>query len=68
MALGLDAQVFNHLVSCLDTVFHKEAVPGGVVGDIVFDAQVIRAMYGHAAVVGIVNRRIFNVLSQPHRH
>ena len=56
MTLGLYPQVFNDLVTRFHTVFHEKAVPHGVVSDIVFDAQVIRAMNGHAATVGVVNR------------
>ena len=56
MALGLDGQVVHELVVVLDAVFHEEAVADGVVGHIVFNAKEIRAVHGHAAVVGIVDR------------
>ena len=64
MTLGLDSQVFDDLITRLYTVLHEKAVPHSVVGDIVFNAQVIRAMNGHAAAVGVVNRGVLNVLSR----
>ena len=57
MALGLDRQVVDKLVAVLDAVFEEEAVTDGVVGHVVLNAQEIRAMHGHAAVVGVVDRR-----------
>src|SRR5688572_22511793 len=52
MTLGLDSQILNNLVTSLNAVFHEEAVPHGVVRDVVFHQQIIRAMNGHAAIVG----------------
>src|SRR5688572_11693316 len=62
MTLGLDSQVLDDLVTRLNTVLHEEAVAYGVVRNIVFNEQIIRAMNGHAAVVGVVNRGVFDVL------
>ena len=62
MTLGLDRQVVDKLVAVLDAVFHEEAVTDGVVGHVVFNAQEVRAMHGHAAVVGVVNRGVPDVL------
>ena len=67
MALGLDRQVVNELVAVLDAVFEEEAVTDGVVGHVVLDAQVIRAMHGHAAVVGVVDRGVPDVLALARR-
>ena len=55
MALGLDCQVLDELVAVLDAVFEEEAVADGVVGHVVLDAQEVRAVHGHAAVVGVVD-------------
>ena len=44
MALGQDPQVVDELVAMLHGVFEEEAVPDGVVGDVVLDAHVIGAM------------------------
>src|SRR5690606_18490207 len=63
VALGLDAQVVDYLVTLLDTVFHEEAVTHGVVGDVVGNQQVVGAVDGHAAVVGIVDCRVLDVLA-----
>ena len=52
----------NKPVIVLDTVFHEEAMPHGVVGDIVLNAQEVGAMHGHAAVVGVVNCGVPDVL------
>jgi hypothetical protein len=38
-------------------------VTDGVVGHVVLNAQEIRAMHGHAAVVGVVDGRILDVLT-----
>ena len=62
MALGQDRQVADELVAVLHAVFEEEAVTDVVVGHVVFNAQVIRAMHGHAAAVGVVNRGILDVL------
>jgi hypothetical protein len=64
MALGLDGQVPDELVAVLDAVFHEEAVADGVVGDVVLDAQVVRAVHGHAAVEGVVDGRVADVLAR----
>ncbi len=50
MALGLDGQVVHELVAVLDAVFQEEAVTDGVVGNVVLDLQVVRAVHRHAAV------------------
>ena len=63
MALGLDRQVADELVAVLDAVFEEEAVADGVVGDVVLDAQVVGAVHGHAAVVGVVDRGVLDVLA-----
>ena len=47
---------------CLDAVFEEEAVTDGVVGHVVLNLQVVRAMHGHAAVVGVVDRGVPDVL------
>ncbi len=62
MALGLDRQVADELVAGLDAVFEEEAVTDGVVGHVVLNLQIIRAMHGHAAVVGVVDRGVLDVL------
>ena len=62
MALGLDRQVADVLVAGLDAVFEEEAVTDGVVGHVVLNLQVVRAMHGHAAVVGVVDRGVPDVL------
>ena len=62
MALGLDRQVADKLVAGLDAVFEEEAVTHVVVGHVVLDLQVVRAVHGHAAVVGVVDRRVPDVL------
>ena len=67
MTLGLDAQVLDDNVTRFNSVFHKEAVAYGVVGNIVFDQQVIRGMYRHAAVVGVVNRGVLECIARSRR-
>ena len=62
MTLGLDRQVADKLVAVLDAVFDEEAVTDGVVGHVVFNAQVVRAMHGHTAVEGVVDRGVPDVL------
>ena len=62
MALGQDPQVVHELVAVLHAVFEEEAVTDVVVGHVVLNAQVIRAMHGHAAAVGVVNRGVLDVL------
>ena len=62
MALDLDRQVVHELVAVLRAVFEEEAVTDGVVGHVVFDVQKIRAMHGHTAVVGVMKRRVLDVL------
>ena len=62
MALGQDRQVVDELVVVLHAVFEEEAVTNVVVGHVVFNVQVICAMHGHAAAVGVVNRRVLDVL------
>ena len=61
MTLGLDRQVADKLGCRLDAVFEEEAVPDGVVGHVVLNLQVVRAMHGHAAVVGVVDRGVPDV-------
>ena len=63
MALDLDGQVVHELVAVLDAVFEEEAVTDDVVGHVVLDAHVIGAMHGHAAVVGVVDGGILDVLA-----
>ena len=57
MTLGLDGQVPDELVAVLDAVFQEEAVADGVVGHVVLNAQEVRAVHRHAAVVGVVDGR-----------
>ena len=52
----------DKLVAVLDAVFEEEAVTDGVVGHVVLNAQEIRAMHGHTAVVGVVDRGVPDVL------
>ena len=63
MTLDLDRQVVHELVAVLDAVFEEEAVTDDVVGHVVLDPHVIRAMHGHAAVVGVVDGRVLDVLA-----
>ena len=63
MALDLDGQVVHELVAVLDAVFEEEAVTDDVVGHVVLDVQVVRAMHGHATVVGVVDRGVLDVLA-----
>ena len=62
MALDLDRQVVDELVTVLRAVFEEEAVTDGVVGHVVLNAQEVRAVHGHTAVVGVVERRVLDVL------
>ena len=62
MTLGQDPQVVHELVAVLHAVLQEEAVTNVVVGHVVFNVQVICAMHGHAAAVGVVNRRVLDVL------
>ena len=62
MALDLDGQVVDELVTVLRAVFEEEAVTDGVVGHVVLHAQEVRAMHGHAAVVAVVDRGVADVL------
>ena len=62
MTLGEDPQVVHELVAVLNAVLEEEAVTDVVVGHVVFNVQVICAMHGHAAAVGIVNRGVLDVL------
>src|SRR5690606_40472156 len=41
----------------------EKAVSDGVVGDVVLDAQVIRAVHGYAPVEGVVDGRVLDVLA-----
>src|SRR5690606_20382735 len=63
VALGLDGQVAHVLVAVLDAILEEEAVAHGVVGHVVVDLQVVRAVHGHAAVVRVVNGGILDVLA-----
>jgi hypothetical protein len=65
MTLGLDRQVADELVAGLDAVFEEEAVAHGVVGHVVLDAQVVGAVHGHAAVEGVVDGGVPDVLALP---
>ena len=62
MTLGLDGQVVDECVAVLDAVFEEEAVADGVVGDVVLHPQVVGAVDGDAAVVGVVDRGVLDVL------
>ena len=62
MTLGLDCQVFDEFITVLDPVFEEEAVTDSVVGHVVLHVQEVRAMHGHTAVVGVVERRVLDVL------
>src|SRR5690606_10998418 len=62
VALGLDGQVADERVAGLDAVFHEEAVPDGVVGDVVLDQRIVGAVHRHAAAVAVVDRRVPDVL------
>ena len=63
MALDLDGEIPDELVAVLDAVFQEEAVTDDVVGHVVLDAQVIRAVHGHAAVVRVVDGGVLDVLA-----
>ncbi|MBT6041877.1 MAG: hypothetical protein HOH14_00125 [Gammaproteobacteria bacterium] len=63
MTLGLDCQIADVLVAGLHAVFHEEAVAHSIVGHVVLNLQVVGAMHRHAAVVGIVDRRVPDVLA-----
>ncbi len=63
MALDLDGQVVHELVAVLDAVFEEEAVTDDVVGHVVLDPQVVGAVHRHAAVVGVVDGRVLDVLA-----
>ena len=67
MALDLDGEVPDELVAVLDAVFEEEAVTDDVVGHVVLDAQVVRAVHGHAAVVGVVDGGVLDVLALARR-
>jgi hypothetical protein len=62
MTLGQDPQVVHELVAVLHAVLQEEAVTNVLVGHVVFNAQVICAMHGHAAAVGVVNGGVPDVL------
>src|SRR3954471_19819809 len=62
MALGQYSQVVHILVSVLNTIFEEIAVTNVVVGHIVLHTDIVRTMYRHTTAVGIVNRRVLNVL------
>ena len=62
MAFGQHAQVVNELVAVLDGVFEEEAVTHIVVGHVVLHPHVVGAMHRHAAAVGVVNRRVLDIL------
>ena len=49
MALDLDGEVPDELVTVLDAVFQEEAVTDDVVGHVVLNAQEVRAVHRHAA-------------------
>ena len=51
------ARLCTNSLPCSDAVFEEEAVTDGVVGHVVLNAQEVRAVHGHAAVVGVVDRR-----------
>ena len=57
MALDLDGEVPDELVTVLDAVFQEEAVTDDVVGHVVLNAQEVRAVHRHAAAVGVVDAR-----------
>ncbi len=62
MTFGLDCQVLDEFIAVLDPVFEEEAVADGVVGHVVLHAQEVRAVHGHTAVVGVMERRVLDVL------
>jgi hypothetical protein len=63
MAFGLNAEIPHIFVARLDSVLEEEAVTHVVVGHVVLDAEVIRAVHRHAAAVGVVDRRVLDVLA-----
>jgi hypothetical protein len=63
MTLGQYPQVVHELVAVLHGVFEEEAVTNVVVGHVVFNAQVIGAVHGHATAVGVVDRGVLDVLT-----
>ena len=63
MTLGLDAEIVDELVARLDRVFEEEAVTDGVEGHVVLDPDVVGAVHRHAAAVGVVDRRVADVLA-----
>jgi len=65
VALGLDGEVADERVAGLDPVLDEEAVADGVVGDVVLDPEVVRAVDGDAAAVGVVDRGVADVLPAP---
>ena len=53
----------HELVAVLNAVFEEEAVTDDVVGHVVLDMHEVRAVHRHAAVVGVVDRRVLDVLA-----
>ena len=63
VALHLDRQVVHVLIAGLDAVFEEETVTNDVVSHVVFHAHVVGAMHGDAAVEGVVDRGVLDVLA-----
>ena len=62
MALGQYPQVVQILVAGFNAIFEEVAVTDVVVGHIVLNPDIVRTVYRHTAAVGVVNRRVLNVL------
>src|SRR5690606_40163543 len=62
MTLGLNRQVPDEFVTGFDAVFQKEAVAHDVVSHVVLVSQLVGAVVGHAAVEGLMDGRVPDVL------
>ena len=62
MTFGQHPQVPKILVTVFHAIFEEVAVAHVVVCHIVLNPHIVRTVYRHAAAVGIVNRRVLNVL------
>ena len=62
MAPGQDPQVAQLLVAVFHAIFEEVAVTDVVVGHIVLNPHIVRTVYRHTAAVGVVNRRVLDVL------
>src|SRR5690606_32524875 len=63
MALRQDSEVPDEPIARLDAVLEEEAVAYVVVGHVVLDEQVVRAVNRHATVPRVVDRRVLDVLT-----